>query len=150
MFVFTFSLYVMQCARCMPRGANFNMRFNFTLPRIRYECGILYEIQNPCMSLYVWDTWEINTWHNSFNFKIGFKIKLKQNLFKNQTLLKILSFNAINKTPCWNLVHRGAVIAYATRICHDLEETRVNGRFNATPRWNLGLLNAVIAYATRV
>ena len=74
-------LYVMQCARCMLRGASFNMLYLTLYYNVcdtsvgscmRYKiraCVYMYEIHG-----------EINTWHDSFNFKIGFKIKLKRNI----------------------------------------------------------------------
>ena len=94
-------LYVMQIgARCMIRGREINMQFYllYAQPRIRYERRILYEIQNSCMCLYVYDTWGTNTWHTRLILKLDLKLNQKLNLKLNPN--KILSFNAINKTPC--------------------------------------------------
>ena len=99
--------------------------------------------------LNVYDTCGENTWHNSFNFKIGFKIEPKRNNLKLNPF-KILSFNAINKTTLlFSWSSWGGDSLRCTYLLLSWEDTG-EWIFNAMPHWSLGLLNAVIASATRV
>ena len=137
-------------ARCMFRGAILTCKILFyAQPRIRYERRILYEIQNSWMCFKcIWYMWE-NTWHNSFNFKIGFKIEPKRNNLKLNPF-KILSFNAINKTTLlFSWSSWGGDSLRCTYLLLSWEDTG-EWIFNAMPHWSLGLLNAMIASATRV